>query len=178
MEYIDIIDEEGNKLGSKKTKKEVHDQGLWHRSAHVWVVNSKGDVLIQKRSPLMDNHPNEWDISAAGHVSAGEDDITSALREVEEEIGLKLEPENLILIGTVKQLSKREGYINNEINPVYVVKMDLDPNKIIRQEEEVSEVKFIPYKELQGIIENKDPNFVRRPEEYKVLFDYLLKNYL
>jgi len=178
MEYIDIIDEEGNKLGIKKTKKEVHDQGLWHRSAHVWVVNSKGDVLIQKRSPLMDNHPNEWDISAAGHVSAGEDDITSALREVEEEIGLKLEPENLILIGTVKQLSKREGYINNEINPVYVVKMDLDPNKIIRQEEEVSEVKFIPYKELQGIIENKDPNFVRRPEEYKVLFDYLLKNYL
>ena len=178
MEYIDIIDEEGNKLGTKKTKKEVHEQGLWHRSVHIWVVNSKGEVLIQKRSPLMDNHPNEWDVSTAGHVSAGEDDITSAMRETEEEIGLKITPKDFILIGIVKQMSKREGYINNEINPVYIIKMDLDPNKIIKQEEEVSEVKFIPYKELKNIIENKDPNFVKRPEEYKLLFDYLRKNNL
>jgi len=177
MEYLDIYDSSGKSLGIKKSKKEVHEKGLWHRSVHIWVINSKGEVLIQKRSPLVDNHPNEWDISSAGHISAGENDITSALRETEEEIGLRLFPENFTLIGVVEQTSTREGYINNEINPVYIVKMDLEPDKIKKQDEEVTEVKFIPYKKLQKIIENKDPSFVSHPEEYKLLFKFLEKNY-
>jgi isopentenyldiphosphate isomerase len=177
MEYLDICDSDGKALGIKKSKKETHEKGLWHRSVHIWVVNSKGEVLIQKRSPLMDNHPNEWDISSAGHVSAGEDNMTSALRETEEEIGLKLLPEDFSLIGTVKQTSERIGYINKEINPVYVVKMDLEPSEIKKQAEEVSEVKFISYKELQNLILKKDPTFVQHPEEYKLLFNFLEKNY-
>ncbi|OGI67672.1 hypothetical protein A2732_00055 [Candidatus Nomurabacteria bacterium RIFCSPHIGHO2_01_FULL_40_10] len=133
--------------------------------------------MIQKRASTVSNHPNEWDISSAGHCSAGESDITSALRETEEELGLKLTPKDFTLIGTVKQMSKREGYINNEINPVYVVKMDLELNKINMQEEEVSEVKFIPRKELQKLIEDKDPTLVQHPAEYKLLFQFLEKNY-
>jgi len=177
MEYLDIYDSDGNPLGKKVLKKEAHDKGLWHKSVHIWVINSKGNILIQKRASTVDNHPNEWDISSAGHISAGESDITSALRETEEELGLKLTPKDFLLIGTVRQMSKREGYINNEINPVYVVKMDLDPAKIKLQEEEVSEAKFIDRKELQKLIESKDPAFVQHPEEYKLLFQFLEKNY-
>jgi isopentenyldiphosphate isomerase len=176
MEYLDIYDENGKPLRIKKSKKEAHDKGLWHWAVQIWVVNSKKEILMQKRSPLMDNYPNKWEASASGHVSAGEDDITSALRETEEEIGLKLEPKNFILIGTVKQMTKREGYINNEINPIYVVKMDLDSSKIKKQEEEVSEVKFMPYEELQKLVESKDPSFVPHPEGYKLLFEYISKN--
>ena len=176
MEYLDICDRNGKSIGLKKSKKEAHEKGLWHRSVHIWVINSKKEVLLQKRSPLMDNHPNKWDISSAGHVSAGQDDITSAQRETEEEIGLKLLPENFVLIGIVKQTSARKGYINKEINPVYIVNMDLDPNKIKKQDEEVSEVKFIPYKELKQLIENRNPSLVQHPEEYKLLFEFLEKN--
>ena len=176
MEYLDICDSEGNLLGIKKSKKEAHDKGLWHRAVHVWVLNSKGELLIQKRSPLVDNNSNLWDISAAGHVSAGENYTTSAIRETEEEIGLKLSPKDFIFIGIIKRESSREGYINKEINPMYIVKMDLDPNEVKKQAEEVTEVKFIPYKELQKLIENKDSSFVQHPEEYKLLFNYLSKN--
>ncbi|MCX6751787.1 MAG: NUDIX domain-containing protein [Candidatus Nomurabacteria bacterium] len=176
MEYLDICDSEGNLLGIKKTKKEAHDKGLWHRAVHVWIINSKKEVLIQKRSHLVENHPNLWDISAAGHVSAGEDYITSVLRETEEEIGLKLKPEDFIRIGIVKNISARRGYINNEVDPVYIVKMDLEVNKIKKQEEEVSEIKFISYKKLEQIIKSNDPTFVQHPEEYKLLFDYISKN--
>ena len=70
MEYIDICDSEGNLIGEKKIKEEVYKHGLWHKSAHVWVINSEKEVLIQKRSPFVYNYPNKWDISAAGHVSA------------------------------------------------------------------------------------------------------------
>jgi isopentenyldiphosphate isomerase len=146
---------------------------LWHRSVHVWIVNSKNEVLVQKRSPFVDNHPNEWDISAAGHVSAGEDYITSALRETEEEIGLKIEPTELIQIGELTQMSEREGYINNEVNPIYIIRKDLDTDKIEKQYEEVAEVKFIPYLELKNLIESGDASFVPHPEEYKLLFKYL-----
>jgi len=173
MEYLDICNSEGNLIGQIKTKAEAHEQGLWHYAVHIWFINSKNEVLLQKRSPLIDNYPNKWDISAAGHVSAGEDFITSALRETEEELGLKIKPEDLIQIGIVKQMSAREGYINNEINPIYVVKMDLNPEEIKKQEEEISEVKFMPFQTLYELIENRDTSFVHRPEEYKLLFSYL-----
>ncbi|MFH1608992.1 MAG: NUDIX domain-containing protein [Patescibacteria group bacterium] len=173
MEYLDICDENGKLTGKKELKKEVHKQGLWHRSAHIWVINSKKEILIQKRSSIVDNHPNEWDISAAGHISAGEDYITSAQRETEEELGIKIDLNYLILIGVVKQQSERPGYINKEINPVYILKADLDLSQIKLQEEEVSEVKFIDYKELKRIIESKNKTFVPHDDEYKLLFDYL-----
>ncbi|MEI7689158.1 MAG: NUDIX domain-containing protein [Candidatus Nomurabacteria bacterium] len=173
MEYLDICDSEGNLLGNKELKTEVHRLGLWHRSVHVWILNSKEELLIQKRSPIMDNYPNEWDVSTAGHVSAGEDFITSAIRETKEEIGLKISKEDFNLIGTIKQTSSREGYINNEINPIYIVKMDLDPKELVKQKDEVTEVKFIKINDLKEIIEKKDPTFVQRTEEYKLLFNYL-----
>jgi len=172
MEYLDICDAEGNLTGQKKTKKEAHEQGLWHRSVHVWIINSQNEILLQRRSPLVDNYPNMWDISAAGHVSAGEDCVRAALRETEEEIGLKIKPEELEQIGEVKQTSKREGYINNEINPIYIVKRDLEVDKIKKQDEEVAAVKFMPYRELQSLIENKDTSLVSHPEEYILLFKY------
>lgn len=173
MEYLDICDSDGKLTGEKKTKKEAHERGLWHRSVHVWIVNSENEILIQKRSPFMDNYPNKWDISAAGHVSAGEDYITSAIRETEEEIGLKIEPEELMQIGELTQMSAREGYINNEVNPVYIIRKDLDVDKITKQYEEVAEVKFVPYTQLKDLIESEDNSFVPHPEEYKLLFKYL-----
>jgi len=173
MEYLDICDNQGKLTGEKKAKKEAHEKGLWHRSVHVWIVNSENEVLLQKRSPLVDNHPNEWDISVAGHVSAGEDYIGSALREAEEEIGLKIEPEELIQIGELTRMSEREGYINNEVNPIYIVRKNLNVDKLKKQYEEVSEVKFIPCKKLRDLIESEDSSFVSHSEEYKLLFRYL-----
>ncbi len=175
MEYLDIFDESGNSLGVKKTKSEAHSQGLWHKNAHVWIINSKKEVLLQKRSLIVENHPDLWDISAAGHVSSGQDIIYTALRETEEEIGLKLDPSQLIPIGIIKEMSRVGDYINNEFNSIFVVRMDLDPEKIEKQEE-VSEVKFISYKILKEIVESGDKTFVPHPQEYQLLFNYLDKN--
>ena len=49
-EYLDILDEQGNKTGKTKLRSEVHHDGDWHKSVHIWILNSKGDVLLQRRS--------------------------------------------------------------------------------------------------------------------------------
>jgi len=172
-EYLDIYNEDGTPTGEQRTKKEVHQLGLWHHSAHIWFVNLHNDILIQRRAPHKDNHPNMWDISAAGHVSAGEDDNTSALREVEEELGLQLLPDELHLIGVVTQESQRPEYINREFNNIYIVKKNIEISEIRIQESEVAKVKYISLSELEEHISNNDPDFVPHPAEYKLLFAYL-----
>ena len=54
MEHIDILDKDGNKKGITKTKSEIHKNGDWHRASLVWIINSRNELLIQRRSPAKD----------------------------------------------------------------------------------------------------------------------------
>ena len=89
-EYFDILDENGNLTGKTKLRSEVHRDGDWHKAVHIWVFNRKGEVLLQRRAANKDSYPNMLDISCAGHLSAGDTSLEGALRELEEELGLKV----------------------------------------------------------------------------------------
>ena len=67
---------------------EVHRLGLMHRSVHILVFNSAGEIFVQKRSMRKDSNPGLWDSSAAGHVDSGEDYLACARRELGEELGI------------------------------------------------------------------------------------------
>jgi len=180
MEYLDVLDENGSPTGEKKSKPDVHRGGNWHKTVHVWVINPAGELLIQKRSPDIDSYPNMWDISSAGHVLAGENSITSALREIHEELGLEVKPENFeYLFTVVQQAVLNDGtYINNEFNDVYLLKFGLNPSEFKLQKEEVSAIRWMPYKELKEIIKNGSSDFVPHPDEYAKLFVELDKRCL
>ena len=66
----------------------VHATGLRHRAVHILVFNDLGQLFLQKRSMKKDLNGGLWDTSAAGHVDAGEDYDISAVREIEEELGI------------------------------------------------------------------------------------------
>ncbi len=171
-EKVDILDSKtGNPTGEVRLKKDAHRGGLWHRAVHVWLVNSKGEILLQHRSEDKESHPNCWDISAAGHVSSGEDAITSALREVKEEIGLDISPDKLKQIGEIIQQSVLNNgtFINNEYNNIYLVKMDLDINQFKMQVEEVKDLRWVPIPEFKKWIEEKRSDLVPHNEEYTLL---------
>lgn len=85
-ELFDVVDEQDRVVG-QAPRREVHARGLWHRAVHVLVVNGRGQVFLQKRSRGKDTFPGAWDSSASGHLVAGEDYDTTAVRELEEEIG-------------------------------------------------------------------------------------------
>ncbi len=86
-EVFDVVDEHDNIIG-QATRAEVHAKKLVHRAIHVIVSNKRGDFLLQKRSLLKDACPGLWDSSVSGHLDAGEDYATAAVRELEEEMGI------------------------------------------------------------------------------------------
>lgn len=148
-ELIDICDENNNLLNIQKMKSEAHKNGLWHRASHIWIYNSKGEVLLQLRAKEKLLYPDMWDVSAAGHVGAGEDPIISGLREVEEEIGLKPKEENLNfwMIRKVKAIFRE--IINNEFYYVYFFKFDGDIAQLKLQKEEVQKIQFFPIDKVE-----------------------------
>ena len=90
VEFFDILDENGNKTGKTKARAEVHRDGDWHKAVHIWIANNKDEILLQKRSPNKDSYPNMWDISSAGHLTAGDDSISEAIREIKEELNAEI----------------------------------------------------------------------------------------
>ena len=88
-EWFDVVNERDEVVG-RATRREVHATGLWHRAVHILVFDAAGRIFLQKRSMLKDLSPGLWDSSCSGHLDAGEDYDTAAVRELGEEIGVKL----------------------------------------------------------------------------------------
>jgi isopentenyldiphosphate isomerase len=151
MEMLDVLNEDGSPTGRQASRKEVHEKGLWHRAAHVWFVNNDKEILVQKRSLHMESHPGEYDTSAAGHLSDGDSSVEGALREVEEELGIKLKESDLIKLGEVTRQSIQRGgkYINNEWDDVYVVRKDIPVEDFVIQRGELELIKYVPLEKMK-----------------------------
>lgn len=148
-ELVDIVDEKNELTGEIMTRQEAHRVGALHRSAHILIYNSKGEILLQLRSKNKKSHPNTWDVSAAGHVEEGENPIVTALREMKEEIGL-LADESALEFWSVQRESKIFGNIkDNEFVYVYLLKHDELLDTFALQTSEVQEIKFIPVNEAE-----------------------------
>ena len=136
MTKIVFVDENDDVIGAG-TKEQAWTNGDIHRIARLFVFNSKGELLIHKRSDKLDNLPGKWDQSAAGHVDEGEDYLEAAQREVKEDIGI----ENVELeeVGKFYQDEiDEDGKIKKRFNMLYEVRYDDGVNF---NENEVSEIK-------------------------------------
>ena len=171
-EYFDLLDENGNKTGKTKLRSEVHRDGDWHRAVHIWIINDKGEFLLQRRCPTKDSHPNMLDISCAGHLSAGDDSLTGALRELKEELNLEVNPQELQFIKTLRRASKyTETFINNEFDDLYILRTIKTIDDMKFQEEEISEIIFVPYKKFKEMVKNKQPDLLMKNDEFEILFE-------
>ena len=87
-EFFDVVNDRDEIIG-RESRAEVHRLGLKHRAVHILLFNSRGELFLQKRSQTKDTFPGAWDSSASGHLCCGEDYDQCALRELEEEIGVR-----------------------------------------------------------------------------------------
>ena len=118
------------------------------------------------------------DISSAGHLSAGDDSLTGAIRELKEELSLDVNKEDLEYIKTLKKSSKyTETFINNEFDDLYILRTDKKLEDMEYQKEEISEIMYVPYKEFKKMVQNKQPDLLRHDEEFEILFNLFDKEY-
>ena len=120
-ENIDIYDAN---LGHKGVMERIkaHKEGEWHRTFHCWVVSTEegGSLLFQQRSMKMKNFPGLLDVSAAGHIEAGEA-IEEGVRELKEELGIEIDESSLIRLGErVEVADQANGQRNREYQSVYM----------------------------------------------------------
>ena len=172
-EMIDVLDEfTGEKTGEVISKNEAHKTGVWHGSIHILIVNNdKSKTLLQKRCAEKKLYPNTWDIAVGGHISSGEDDITSAKRELEEELGLNPDELKIEKVDRITEKLVNNGVISNEYVSIFIVYADIDINDIKLQVEEVSEAKWCTKEELNKFIE--DQVIIPHVREYEILNEIL-----
>ncbi len=100
MELWDLYNERRELTGRDHVRGEEVPQGFYHLVVHVWIRNSKGEYLISQRSADRPTFPLMWEC-VGGSVVKGEDSLTGALRETQEEVGLTLSPEDGKLVYSV-----------------------------------------------------------------------------
>ncbi|TCP57918.1 isopentenyldiphosphate isomerase [Tumebacillus sp. BK434] len=121
----------------------VHREGHWHQSIHCWVGGRDEQdgipyLLVQKRHPDKDTYPNYYDISAAGHLLAGET-VEDGLREVKEELGIDVDPAKLTFLGMIQEGAViPPDLLDNEFCFVYYYEASMPFAAFSLQEEEVT----------------------------------------
>lgn len=126
-ERFDVITADGRPAGITKARKDVHRDGDWHRSIHVWVFgvdHGTPFILMNRRGQDKDTWPGYLDVTVGGHLAAGET-VAEAYREIDEEIGIVADPAHLTLVGTRLGVSEAQpGALDREIQEVFILRDD------------------------------------------------------
>lgn len=180
MERFDIVDENGLPTGETCERTIAHREGLRHRTAHIWVIREsagKTQVLLQKRAANKDSFPGRYDTSSAGHIQAGDEPLASALRELEEELGIHAEPEDLKPAGMFRIAYEKEFYgrmfRDSEVAFVYVYAKPVEKEQLKLQAEEVETVEWFDLDAVLDSVSRHDQTFCVPMDGLKTLVRYL-----
>lgn len=180
MELFDLLGEDGKPTGVVQERGVVHWEGSLHGTVHIWIPRrtEKGiEVLLQKRSANKDSNPGCLDISSAGHIQAGAQVMESALRELQEELGIEAEPSDLEFIGTHRAGYEKEFYgrmfRDREQMNVFLFKKPVDISRLHLQEEEVESVEWVRLEDLKNMVYERSVRSCIYQSEFDMVSAYL-----
>ncbi len=181
-EYFDLRDWDGNPTGEKKERESVHRDGDIHGTSHVWIFrknagSGSADVLLQKRAACKDAFPGCYDTSSAGHIPSGGNFLETAMRELREELGISVKPEELHALflhrQTVDTEFRGKRFYDRQVSQVYVYVRDIPMEEFRLQKEEVESVRWMDYRECRTHVDAGDPEYCIHPEEYAKVCSYI-----
>ena len=181
MEYFDVCDEDGIPTGKIISRDLAHSQGVCHRTSHVWIVRKKDgryEVLLQRRSRDKDSFPGQLDTSSAGHIPAGAEPIDSAVRELQEELGIKAEPADLIYAGQFRDHYELEfhgkPFRDNEVANIFVYRKPVNASDLVLQKEEIESVGWYDLEEtIRKCTDPRDPEYCVPMGGLRILSQFL-----
>lgn len=173
-EKIEILNNLGQKTTQTTTRKLIHEQGNWHKSVHLYIIDKENRVLFQRRSHKKLLFASLLACPVGGHIEAGSDSLSTLLREAEEEISLKVIPNNLIYLGI-----DRIGFSNSdrslfekEFVHIYLLDGDYDLNLNLKNDE-VEALYWLDFEDFKKRIRAKDHEFMPCWIIYEKIIDYI-----
>jgi isopentenyldiphosphate isomerase len=166
QELLFTVDENNQPI--KPVERHIaHKEKIWHRTAHIWVVNSQKQILCQKRSMKKDSFPGFWEAFFGGHLAPGEEYIDNAIQETKEELGITVKSEDLHFFTIFKDIN---GY---EFQAQYWLKWDGDSSSITYEADEIDEIKWFGIDELVELLVKQTNNNWTHIGSEKAILDYL-----
>lgn len=152
MELVDIVNENNELTGQVEERWKAIEKGLWRRTVSCWIMNEKGEILLQKRAPNKRRNPNKW-AKTGGQVDSKETPEEAIFREVKEELGIEI-PKEQIKVVNIRKSEKEKRFAYNFL---FVVNYKLEDYTL--QKEEVSEVRYYTIEELETAKKINDSNY-------------------
>jgi isopentenyldiphosphate isomerase/intracellular septation protein A len=175
-EWFDIVTPKGEIIG-KAPRSAVHgNPKLLHPVVHVHILNSKGELYLQKRGETKDLYPGYWDSAVGGHVSSGESIDHALNREAEEELGISMVQFQPLFRYVMKNPYESElvyGFLVHENGPFYINREEISEGRFWRLneiEENLGKDVFTPNFEqelalLKKYVFNSRPTSVKRKKD-------------
>lgn len=145
MELFDLYDASRKLTGETIVRGSKVPEGRYRLVVHICIFNSKGELLIQQRQPFKSGWSNMWDITVGGAVTAGESSQDGAHRELLEELGLDVDFHNAV--------PAFSATFQNGFDDIYILHMDVEPDTLHLQAEEVQAVKWAGKEEILSMID-------------------------
>lgn len=151
---ITYVDDNDKVIGGGSLDEAV-SKNIAHRIVRVFVLNTKGELLVQKRSSTV-SVPNKWDQSAAGHVDEKESYIAAAQRELQEEMGIS--SVELKEVTRYYDEERIDSHIRRHFNTIYTVHYD---GLATMNRAEVADSKWVPLQELEQWMAQRPSDFTQ-----------------
>ena len=148
-EIFPIVDQNDNVIGQTTRQDANNNPHIIHRSVNIIIYDKYGKLLIQKRSLTKDTYPNTWAIGVGGHVNYGDEYLSSAIREIFEEIGVTVDVHKLQPIGKILIDMPNENEFSQNYEYHSVDELVIHPNS-----DEVAETKFVSVSEMKSMLVN------------------------
>ena len=151
MELWDLLNEQGEPTGKTMVRGERLRLGQYHLVVHIWVADSRGRLLIQRRADHLTLMPGVWAVTGGSAVH-GEDSRTAACRELREELGVDTSPGEMRRLGRLRR--------RNSFSDLWLLRRDIRREELSLQREEVADARWVTRAELEGMIrENTFHNY-------------------
>ncbi|MFL5990418.1 MAG: NUDIX hydrolase [Rubrobacteraceae bacterium] len=153
-ELLDVLDDLGRPTGEVVYKSEAHRRGLYHHCFHCWIAGQDAVgpyLLVQRRAAAKDTWPGYLDVTAAGHLQSGEEPVMGGLRELEEELGLRVDPGRLAPLGTRRIEQEISQGCDREFHDVFLLLDGTPPRDLRLQEGEVEAVLRVGLDDVEAL---------------------------
>lgn len=161
-EQVILVNEQDEQIGLMP-KMEAHEKAVLHRAFSVFILNSKGELMLQQRALHKYHSPGLWTNTCCSHQRDGETNIAAGKRRLYEEMGFVTELKETISF--IYKAPFDNGLTEHELDHIMIGSFEDAPQI---NPDEVADWKWMPIEEVKADIKKQPEHYT---EWFKIIFD-------